>query len=326
LTQFKEFLGKRLPSIGLDSIAHSKIAPILTKDIENSIDEIIKNNLIPRAERIIGNQAAQVIQKKLIDTAKMNLKNLMVEIGPDNFVQKLRSGEIERVLKDQVLPEESFLANSYNLTNKAGLNRGNAFEGMSKDFADMLERRIANDIKMNEKNILWAEKAAKKRFQNVSGTYGKAETLSEPDPTRAAEITDVPQLPPAQNVYERLGDFMNRSPIRKPTFNQIGGLGALKYLTGAKMSPVAGAYFGLKGLTSPTAAGEVSRMSFQQGGIQAIVALASKYPSFHDGVLEDPQERRSLTKEIENDQEIPLEQKAIIQSQINRGKPIGSRL
>jgi hypothetical protein len=37
-------------------------------------------------------------------------------------------------------------------------------------------------------------------------------------------------------------------------------------------------------------------------------------------------ERRSLTKEIEDDAEIPIEQKAVIQSKINRGKPIQDRL
>jgi hypothetical protein len=37
-------------------------------------------------------------------------------------------------------------------------------------------------------------------------------------------------------------------------------------------------------------------------------------------------ERRSLTKEIESDQEIPIENKAVAISNVNRGKPIQSRL
>jgi len=79
-------------------------------------------------------------------------------------------------------------------------------------------------------------------------------------------------------------------------------------------------------LTSPTAAGEAVRASFKQAGIQAIDMWAQKYPSYHNGILENPQERRSLTKEVEDDSEIPIEQKAIIQSKINRGKPLQDRL
>ena len=82
----------------------------------------------------------------------------------------------------------------------------------------------------------------------------------------------------------------------------------------------------MKGLTSPTAAGQVARQTFQQGGIEAIASWAQKYPSFHDGILDNPQDRRSLTKEVEDDFSIPLEQKAIIQSKINRGKPLDQRL
>jgi hypothetical protein len=90
--------------------------------------------------------------------------------------------------------------------------------------------------------------------------------------------------------------------------------------------PSAAAYAGLKGLTSPTAGGALARMTFKQGGVQAIVSWAQKYPSYHDGVLENPQERRSLTREIEDDPDMPLEQKAIIQSKVNRGKPLEGNL
>jgi hypothetical protein len=82
----------------------------------------------------------------------------------------------------------------------------------------------------------------------------------------------------------------------------------------------------MKGLTSPTASGQAARLSFKQGGIQAIDMWAKKYPSYHNGILENPQDRRSLTKEIEDDSEIPIEQKAVIQSKINRGKSLQERL
>jgi len=91
------------------------------------------------------------------------------------------------------------------------------------------------------------------------------------------------------------------------------------------MAPAAAMYAGLKGLTSPTAAGEMARASFRNLGLGAIEQWAQKYPSYHDGILDSAQERRSLVKEIEDDPTIPLEVKALVQSQVNRGKPLNQK-
>lgn len=144
-----------------------------------------------------------------------------------------------------------------------------------------------------------------------------------------------PVLSPGQGFAERSGDFLEKNllggnelgnnPMAK-ALGSIGKLSGLKYLFGKAALPVEGAYLGMKGLTSPTAGGAAARLSFKQGGIQAIQTWAQKYPSYHDGILESPQDRRSLTKEIEDDSEIPIEQKAVIQSKVNRGKPLQDRL
>jgi len=138
----------------------------------------------------------------------------------------------------------------------------------------------------------------------------------------------MPSLSPAAGGAEQLGDMLEKNLLggKGLVNNPLTKLAGLKYLLGGAAIPVEAAYLGMKGLTSPTAAGEVARMSFKQGGIQAIDLMAQKYPSYHDGILESPQERRSLTKEIEDDPEIPIEQKAIIQSKVNRGKPLQQRL
>lgn len=138
----------------------------------------------------------------------------------------------------------------------------------------------------------------------------------------------LPTLPGAQGTAEMAGDFLEKDLLRGSGVlnNPLAKLAGLKYLAGKATLPIEAGYLAAKGLTSPTGAGEVARMSFKQGGIQAIEALAQKYPSYHNGILENPQERRSLTKEIEDDSEIPLEQKALLQSKINRGKPLSERL
>lgn len=81
----------------------------------------------------------------------------------------------------------------------------------------------------------------------------------------------------------------------------------------------AAGYAGMRGLTNPNVPG---KLIFQNGGVMALQAAAEKYPSFHDGILEDPMERRSLVKEIEDDPTMPLEDKALYQSKVNRGKPL----
>ena len=85
---------------------------------------------------------------------------------------------------------------------------------------------------------------------------------------------------------------------------------------------------GARALTSPSLGGKLLRGGLEQGARTAAIIdqLAQKYPSYHDGVVEDPQERRSLTKEIENERQMSMEEKAVFQSKVNRGKPLQERL
>jgi hypothetical protein len=138
-----------------------------------------------------------------------------------------------------------------------------------------------------------------------------------------------PTLPPATNMAESAGDLLERPLLtggRTLANNPFTKLAGLKYVLGKAALPAEAAYAGLKGLTSPTQAGEIARMTFRQGGIEAINSWAQKYPSYQNGVLQNPMDRRSLTKEIEDANDIPIEQKAILQSKVNRGKPLDQNL
>lgn len=134
-----------------------------------------------------------------------------------------------------------------------------------------------------------------------------------------------PILPPAQGTAEAMGDFFENNKLlggNTLVNNPLTKLAGLKYLLGKAALPMEAAYLGAKGLTSPTAGGELARMAFSKGGIAAIDSWAQEYPSYHDGILDSPQDRRSLTKQIEDAQDIPIEQKALLQSKVNRGKPL----
>lgn len=160
---------------------------------------------------------------------------------------------------------------------------------------------------------------------------GKPSLMAEPAPPTPQSFMPQPEpnLAPASGLAERTGDFLEQNLLGSgsgPLNNPLLKLGGLKYLLGKAAVPAEAAYLGMKGLTSPTAAGEAVRASFKQGGIQAVDMWARKYPSYQNGILQSPQDRRSFTKEIEDDFEIPLEQKAVIQSKINRGMPLQQRL
>jgi hypothetical protein len=138
----------------------------------------------------------------------------------------------------------------------------------------------------------------------------------------------VSKLAPPQGSAERTGDFLEKNLFagKGALDNPIAKLAGLKYFLGKAALPAEAAYLGMKGLTSPTGAGKAARASFKALGVEAIAQLASKYPSYHDGILQNPQERRSLTKEIEDDPEMTLEEKAINQSKVNRGRSLFSPL
>lgn len=380
LVSFKDHLGSRLPTIVEDTVSHAKMLPAIESQLEKDIPAVLKT--IP-----FGRGEAQT-QQLLIKSADQNLKQIIKEMGPENFVKRLESGELAQALKDRLLPLDDFLKAS-NLNPQALKKQGiydlvaKEMEGKHSFFMDQMDKRIKNTLARNElKAITAGYDHVKKIKGSLKNTYGMAEPVAVPEapgpyvapqmptpPEAAAQVPHVqlpplvsppqtpampqkptllpppsqptphtfapqpePNLAPTQGLGKSAADFLER-----PLLNGNGGnmnsllkLGALKYALGSAAAPLeaagAAAYGAGKLLTSPTAAGEAARMSFRQGGIEAIKSWAMRYPTYHDGILESPIERRSLTKEIEDDHEIPIEQKAILQSQVNRGKPIGQRI
>ena len=196
--------------------------------------------------------------------------------------------------------------------------------------------RIEKNLIVNSPEAIKAGQAAKKEIQKaIKKTYGVAGKLPSPTaptldlsgvphpgtapmaPSPAPNPSKIPppnaptaipfspqpepNLAPASGIAERAGDFLEK-PVNLKSTNNLLKLGALKYALGPAALPVeagaATAYGAAKLLTAPGGVGEAARMSFKQAGIQAIVSLAQRYPSYHDGILESAQERRSLTKEI----------------------------
>jgi hypothetical protein len=153
----------------------------------------------------------------------------------------------------------------------------------------------------------------------------------------APNLAPIPQVPAPQGIYQRIGAGLENLDFGRTARRYGGtrglGIGALAHLAhipvAATTAGLAAGTAALRGITSPGRVGTLVRQGMEYGsrGIyRAIEDLASRYPSYHDGILDDPMERRSLVREIEDNQEISLEQKALVQSKINRGRPIESRL
>jgi len=395
LSRFKEHLGDRIPSIVKDNTVHSKIMPILAKQIEKDIAEAVKKISFPFVKN--NAEARNAISIKAMN----NLTQLLQKIGPENFAKKLQSGEIANILRNGILTSDEMLA-SAGVKSAAKLRKSGEYDILIKPGLKKAYTRFINDIQKGIEESLYkndfkarelGENAEKRLGEALKKTFGIAppvespiaphapgsaqnplpseyvapprtatpyppevqETIfKEPLPSRQPPLAEPgapipgaeptygqftaaqePQLSPAQGFAERAGDFLEKpilgkgsagsaNILKNPLARLGGGLSALHFLPGAKVG--AGAYLAAKGLTSPTAAGAAARMTFKQGGIQAIISWAQKYPSYHDGVLEDPQERRSLSKEIEDDPDMTPEEKALEQSKNHRGKRLDGNL
>lgn len=380
LTEYKNYLGNKLPTILADNMAYKKIVGIektspFKNQIQKEVESAIKTLRLP-IEGMGG-------EKYVLARARSTLDNTFRNINSQDFIKKWETGEIKQQILNS-LSREDFMSGYVPKKGIAtyGLPGENIVDPYSKyytnflnDFSPKLDKILAkSEVKLIATDI----DAAKRLGGKVKATYGMAEPVPMPKIPKAPEQINFPtspnelpnlnppqfpsQINPAeiplevprsnlmgkpispinqpfisqpepnlaspQGFAEQTGDLLEKNLMggKGMVNNPIAKLAGLKYLLGSSALPAEAAYLGMKGLTSPSIGVELARMTFKQGGIKAVESWAQKYPSYHDGILESPQERRSLTKEIEDAQDIPIEQKAVIQSKVNRGKPLSHSL
>ena len=348
LSQFKNHLGEKLPLLIENSIAYEKITPYLIKGIRKDVDSVFKS--------------MKGINPKIQQKIRNNLSNLSQEISGKDFLNNLTSGNFKSDILEKIAPVNYFIPNADKLTPEAtkkllAMNPEiySADRKIREKFLNELSKKIDSSLSKYE---LSASKSISKIpdiSKNIKATQGLSEPVLPPNPPEAPILPNqnlpmpskpslygqpsspiaqpflpqpTPSLPAASGVAENTGDFLEKKLLggKGIVNNPLAKLAGLKYALGPAALPAEAAYLGLKGLTSPTAGGELARQSFQQGGIKLIEEMAQRYPSYHDGILEDPRDRRSLNREVEDRYDIPIEQKAIIQSKINRGRPLEQML
>jgi hypothetical protein len=346
LGQYKTFISEQLPERISSAHIFEKWIPKIAKPAETIEDSLIKTlNSSPEIHSTLGNSLGinytrnlsndvKKVIKDILSKYRNDIKNLDPEVLRQEIIEGIKgSSTYEKIMGkvDSLFPQ---------------LSKNDAFKAIPEyrkihevleRYPDIVSDRISKSLDryIPDMNLDFARanEFTKKSIGNLSSLPNVINPPPEVTPPSVVNpnLRNIPTLPSPSGLSEKLGDTLEKPLFQgKANMNNLLKIGALKYTLGKAALPLeagaAGAYGAAKLLTSPSAAGEAARISFKQGGIQAIDSLARKYPSYHDGIIENPQERRSLNKEIEDDPEIPIEEKAILQSKINRGKSIYQRL
>lgn len=366
LSQFKTHLGEKLPTMVADNISFSRVMPTLRKQIERDIDSALKklpeirgfasNSVVSsRIKNNLNNYFNEVGPQRFVEklrNGELREEILSKMLHPlDMAASEIPKGKVMVMGKTEASGMQVPAAFQQRHEEVMNALRGKIDNALARSEI----KTIATDVD-----------ASRKLGAKVRKTYGMAEPVQPPtrpsspesmalsnspgqlppsptppmpqrptmlnEPNAPTPQTFTPQaeptLAPASGAAEHAADFLEKDLLggKGLVNNPVTKLAGLKYLLGKAAIPLEAAYLGGKALTSPTAFGEAARLTFSKGGLMAIDSWAQKYPSYRNGVLESPQDRRSLTKEIEDDLEIPIEQKAVIQSKINRGKPLQAKL
>jgi hypothetical protein len=352
LNAFREHLAQTLPvgaaANGVKEKFGTKIFNSFEKAVDKSLGKILSDKkVISDIEKIAGPGSTKNLAKELKEYIKAGYEKMT----PMEFMEDLKSGDLTQKMMGffesnptlQKIEQrvEAALNHAQNVAPLAQA-RGSEIANLMKAKAELqamktnLASRIHKDIASNSANAYIFENEMLQKVSNkLSSAVGVQNPFSNRAPTNMRPIgTPPPQAPQVGKVANFLEQPDFYSSNLKNLLNMKGRSGIAKMgylfkgLPHAKLAATAGVgaaglTSALRGVTSPTALGAFAREGIQKGGIRFVVeSIADKYPSYQNGVLTDPQDRRSATAEIEQDQDIGLEDKAVLQARINRGLSI----
>lgn len=352
LSNFRNHLVDRLPMGAANSAVKAKYGTRLLNSMEKEIDSAVNafmsdKLMIKDLKKFVGDKPLQ----GLADDVKRFVKSGYDKVTPTEFLNDINSGNMESRMmwffdNNQKIQEltnkiDSTLQQLQNVAPIAQL-RSPEIQNLVKarDSLNKMRTNLQNNVSKNiQNNALSAsiyEKDVLDRVgRKISNAVGLSPRTSNPRPINAPAPQN-PQVGRTASFFET-PDFYSTNAKRAASSAKTGlgavGLGAVGYAAGLPKAAIgAGVLAGaggltaaLRGITSPTALGAFARNSIQRGGIRMVVeSIAEKYPSYQNGVLLDPQDRRAAAAEIEQDQDLGLEDKAVLQAKINRGINIES--
>ena len=293
-----------------------------------AVKQNIGNQIIDRS-RFGNGKAAGLIDKRV--------NNAIKDLTPEEFYTSLNNGELTNIIRNEIKEGyKEFYKDRF--SGKAGQkskylrdveeraqNYVDKLDWLEKDVASL--RAEANDIAQDY------FKRVSSRVRNATGTQNP----NYPDilPTNRLEMPTEPVKPAVGGMAERFEQPFNPFDQLKESFGntaKYAAMGKFLGIPGSLAKGVLGAGVGAakvategvgRFLTAPTTVSQITRESITKGGIPLIVqSIASTYPSYDKGILLDPLDRQDAVAELENNPYIPLEQKAVLQAKINRGRTI----
>lgn len=350
LNSFRQHLVDVIPQGAANTAVKHKYGTRLLNSFEKEVDTAVNSFM---SDKKMLQDLKKFVGDKPLDGLAADIKRFVKsgydKISPAEFTKDLTSGNFKDRLmwffdNNQKLNElttkiDGTLQNLQNIAPIAQLRSPeiqNLLKARDKlyQMRSAIERKMLNNIQSNSLAAeLYEKDVAHKVGSKISNAVGVSKSSRVPTNARP-----VPTPPPGAPQVGKTAEFFETPNFYRTNLGRLAkgaksapgalGIGALGYAIGApKLATAAGvgAIGGgltalLRGATSPTALGAFAREGIQRGGIRMVVeSIADKYPSYRNGILTDPQDRRAAAAEIEQDQDINLEDKAVLQARINRG-------
>lgn len=344
LTEFKGYMANEFPQAIAAQNIFEKYSPALIKDVSSVPVTLGQKSLESVPEATFGavlNTNPPKFLKELRDIFRPIVTEA-IDSNSGNLASAIDSGKILADISDLITNSRLMQRAATNLEQKLAVSPNSqslqlmkqALDDVKNEFLQRAEREISKksvNIRADQANKTYE---LQNLFQKVDGAPQLNTQQIMP------QLEEIPSLPVAQTVADKTGQFFENATlgnvvdqIKKNAGGTTGGaagIAALKYL-GVPLSKTAAIGSGVamagRALTSPSMGGEIARQVIKRGPVAAYVqSVASQYPSYRDGVLLDPQDRRSVSIQLENDPQMKLSDKAVYQAKINRGIPLQDNL
>lgn len=345
LNRFREHIVEVLPLRVGQAVAKEKLLPKLVRDYQKNLSKTIDTflNDAPVIKALSENPNNKKILSGLKQRVFKGVEDQLNQLDPEMLAKAFEDGTLNQMLARSFTGSKDFYSLAQEIQtvkqqlSKIGGNVVNTPAWKAYDKAGDYLQKIKNDaigaanqaIGNRSDFGMILNEAAEKAASKMSNAVGvKNPFISKNIPPTNMRPTPLP-MPEAPQVGKLAQSFEN------PNFykDKVKGLASLKGGVGGALAAKAiglgnaaaggGAIAALtammRGATRPDALGSFNRNFIQKGGVPGVIYAVSQKPSYSNGVLLDPQDRRDVVAQIENDPDIPLGDKAVLQAKINRG-------
>lgn len=342
LTAYRDQLYSVLPEVVADARVSTKYAgkvqnileAPLAREIESLGKSYHENRILNEVmQGKSAEKTAQQIVQEVEQTMSESLGNSL-----NNWEQSLsealeNSPTYQKVRQE--LADRLALAEQLNATNQMSATVGKG-KNLVKVFGDDVStyRQLEQLLdQIPNRMISRSQKPMQRLASNVAGDAAGFKNTADVALNRMSGDFVEPMISEASGFVDQGARFLEDTDILnalkklKSRSTETIGAATIGNLVGAPLKTALKAgvtgFGAAKALTSPGMVGQALR-----GGIRAtpivsqIAQKAQSYPSYRDGILDDPQDRMDLVNDMENDSSLSLEQRAFYQNKVNRGQPL----